>query len=107
LYYHNKWSQRKAIGTVIIAALHIGGLEALLVLTLRIPYAKGVDAPILVMGILSAVLFTAGLVPPYWEIWKRRGRVIGIDWTFLSIDWTGALLSLLAVGKRQHNVMRQ
>jgi hypothetical protein len=31
------------------------------------------------IGILAAILLAAGLVPPYWEFWKRRGRVIGIS----------------------------
>lgn len=34
----------------------------------------------LVVGIVASVLLAAGLLPPYGEIWKRRGRVIGINW---------------------------
>jgi len=32
------------------------------------------------VGIVAAVLLVVGLLPPYREIWKRRGRVIGINW---------------------------
>jgi hypothetical protein len=33
-----------------------------------------------ILGVIAGVLLTAGLIPPYVEIWKRRGRVIGINW---------------------------
>ena len=33
-----------------------------------------------ILGVLANVFLTAGLIVPYFEIWKRRGRVIGIDW---------------------------
>ncbi|XXH05430.1 thioredoxin-disulfide reductase [Hypoxylon texense] len=38
-----------------------------------------------------------GLLPPYGEIWKRRGRVIGINFVFLSMDWLGAFFSLMSL----------
>jgi hypothetical protein len=34
----------------------------------------------MVVAIVASVLLAAGLVPPYYEIWKRRGRVVGINW---------------------------
>lgn len=34
----------------------------------------------MVVGIIAAILLGVGLLPPYWELWKRRGRVIGINW---------------------------
>ena len=34
----------------------------------------------MVVGIVAAILLVVGLLPPYGEIWKRRGRVIGINW---------------------------
>ena len=38
-------------------------------------------------------------MPVPFELWKRRGRVIGIDFGFLTIDWFGAFFSLMAIGK--------
>ncbi|KAJ5319137.1 uncharacterized protein N7506_011841 [Penicillium brevicompactum] len=74
-----------------------GGLEALLILTLRIPYNNGVTWPDIVVGVVAAILLSAGLLPPYFELWKRDGRVIGINWVFLSIDTLGGLFSLFAL----------
>ena len=50
-----------------------------------------------IIGIIAATLLAAGLIPPYFEIRKRRGRVIGINWIFLSVDFSGALFSLLSL----------
>ena len=33
-----------------------------------------------IVAIIASILLGGGLLPPYYEIWKRRGRVIGIDW---------------------------
>ena len=67
-----------------------------------------------VIGVIAAILLAAGLLPPYFEMWKRGGRCIGIsmflsidlesltdpiDFYFLGIDWMGAFISLMALGK--------
>lgn len=58
----------------------------------------------------------AGVIPAYFELWKRNGRVVGFseflpagnlghladvitDWVFLAIDTLGGLFSLFALGK--------
>ncbi|KAJ6185832.1 hypothetical protein N7519_007133 [Penicillium mononematosum] len=98
LYYNHNYSKTKAVlvcsGTVVL----FGGLEALLILTLRIPYNDGVTWPDIVVGVIAAILLTAGLLPPYFELWKRDGRVIGFNWGFLAIDTMGGLFSLFALG---------
>lgn len=72
--------------------------------------------PDLVVGVVAAILLSVGLLPPYFELWKRDGRVIGFskfgfvrvpdrvlswptDWVFLSIDTLGGLFSLFALGR--------
>ncbi|KAF7118788.1 hypothetical protein CNMCM5793_008413 [Aspergillus hiratsukae] len=103
LYYNHNYSRVKAISLVLGTAVLFGGLEALLILTLRrlivaqIPYNKGVTWPDLVVGVVAAVLLASGLLPPYFELWKRDGRVIGFNWTFLAIDTLGGLFSLFAL----------
>jgi len=51
----------------------------------------------IILGVIASILLAVGLLPPYIEIWKRRGRVIGINWIFLTIDWMGAFFSLMAL----------
>lgn len=48
-------------------------------LAVQIPYNKGVTWPDLVVGVVAAILLASGLVPPYFELWKRDGRVIGFS----------------------------
>lgn len=43
-------------------------------------YNAGNETSMLVVGIVAAILLAVGLLPPYAEIWKRRGRVIGLSW---------------------------
>ncbi|KAI9804394.1 MAG: hypothetical protein M1825_001293 [Sarcosagium campestre] len=38
-----------------------------------------------------------GLLPPYRELWKRGGEVVGINFIFLGIDFMGAFFSLMAL----------
>ncbi|KAK6074062.1 hypothetical protein SCUP234_08389 [Seiridium cupressi] len=61
------------------------------------PYKAGNEMAPTVIGIIAAILLAAGLLPPYDQIWRRRGRVVGINWLFLSMDFSGALFSLLAL----------
>ena len=74
-----------------------GGVEALLILTLKPLYDRQIAWPIMVVGVVAAILLAAGLLPPYFELWKRAGRVVGINFLFLTIDWLGAFFSLMGV----------
>lgn len=78
-------------------ALAFGGIELLLILTLRPLYDRGIAWPIMIVGVIAAILLAAGLLPPYAELWKRQGRVVGINFAFLTIDWLGAFFSLMGV----------
>ena len=51
----------------------------------------------MIVGVVAAILLAAGLLPPYFELWKRSGRVVGISFVFLAIDWLGAFFSLMGV----------
>ncbi|KAJ5759916.1 hypothetical protein N7520_007072 [Penicillium odoratum] len=97
LYYNHNYSRLKASLVCLGCSALFGGIEALLILTLRIPYSKGVSWPDIVVGVVAAILLTAGLLPPYFELWKRDGRVIGFNWVFLSIDTLGGMFSLFAL----------
>ncbi|KAF9893956.1 hypothetical protein FE257_008927 [Aspergillus nanangensis] len=79
LYYNHNFHLWKAVFYAVGLAVLFGGLETMLILTLRIPYSKGITWPDLVVGVFAAILLTLGLIPPYFEMWKRNGRVIGIS----------------------------
>ncbi|KAK2761134.1 hypothetical protein FQN54_001654 [Arachnomyces sp. PD_36] len=97
LYYNHGYSRLKVILTATGTMVLFGGIEALLILTIRIPYNKGITWPALVVGIVASISLLAGLVPPYFELWKRDGRVIGINWVFLGMDALGAFFSTMAL----------
>ncbi|KAI1137292.1 hypothetical protein F5Y05DRAFT_419723 [Hypoxylon sp. FL0543] len=97
LFYNNRWAIWKVILIGLTNAAAFAGVEAALVLTLQPLYDAGNGIGILVVGIVAAVLLAAGLLPPYGELWKRRGRVVGINFVFLSMDWFGAFFSLMSL----------
>ncbi|KAL2128887.1 hypothetical protein VTI74DRAFT_8508 [Chaetomium olivicolor] len=97
LLYGKKWPAWKATLMAFVVAAVFAGVEAALILTLTPIYNAGNETPIMIVGIIAAVLLAAGLLPPYGELWKRRGRVVGINWVFLAMDWSGAFFSLMAL----------
>lgn len=80
-------------------ALFFAGMEVFLTLIIRGPYSRGISWPVTFVGVLAAVLLIIGYLPVPFELWKRRGRVVGIDFGFLTIDWFGAFFSLMALGE--------
>jgi hypothetical protein len=72
-------------------------VEAGLILAIRPAYARGIEWPVLLIGIVAFVSLISGYLPVPLELIKRRGRVVGIDFIFLTIDWLGAFFSLLAL----------
>lgn len=101
LYYHNKWRAWTAALATIALASSFALMEMILILTLRGPYARGIQWPMMLMAISASVIQVIGLIPPYFELAKRHGRVIGIDFWFLTIDYAGAFFSLMAVVAQQ------
>ncbi|KAF2807311.1 uncharacterized protein BDZ99DRAFT_573168 [Mytilinidion resinicola] len=97
LVYHSGWRVWTTTLTVGVLAIIFGGLEALFICVLRGPYARGVAWPLTLMAIIASIILALGLIPPYFELAKRKGRVIGIDFIFLTVDWSGAFFSLMAL----------
>lgn len=89
------WPKMAAIiGVFVLVSV---GLETGLIIWLRPLYRRGKEWPMLVVGIIASVLLAVGLVPPYFELAKRKGRVVGINFFFLAMDSFGALFSLISI----------
>ncbi|KAI2604030.1 PQ loop repeat-domain-containing protein [Hypoxylon fragiforme] len=97
LLYGSRWKLWQVILIGLANAAVFAGVQAALILTLQPLYDAGNPTGVLVVGIVANVLLALGLLPPYGEIWKRRGRVIGINFIFLAMDFFGALFSLLSL----------
>lgn len=78
-----------------IAAL-MGGVQAALIVALRVAVARHLEWPLVLMAVLSAALLAAGVLTHYWDIWVHR-TVRGISFLFVGIDALGDVFSLASV----------
>jgi hypothetical protein len=46
------------------------------------PYKHGIEWPITLTGAIATTVILSGLIPPYFELAKRSGRVVGISTSF-------------------------
>lgn len=90
-------SKKKIIAYLAVFVTVSGALEGVLIPIIRRKNDQGITWPALIFGILASVLLALGLIPPYFELWKRKGRVVGIDLGFLVLDLSGAVFSLLSL----------
>lgn len=72
---------------------------------LRNVYAKGTKWPDLIFGVISSIFLAIGLLPPYFELAKRQGRVVGINFVFLAMDSSGAIFSLASLSIGEMDIM--
>jgi len=74
----------------------MGGIQAALILALRIAQDRHLQWPLTLMAVLSAALLAAGVLRHYWDIYVHR-TVRGISFLFVGIDAAGDLFSLVSV----------
>ncbi|KAF2680468.1 PQ loop repeat protein-like protein [Lentithecium fluviatile CBS 122367] len=97
LVYGRKWRTWTATLLLTVLFAVFAGLQAGLVFAIQPAYARGIDWPVLLIGIIAFIVLVAGYFPIPFELLKRRGRVVGIDFIFLAIDWFGAFFSLMSL----------
>lgn len=98
LYYPPvKMNRMKIVLIILSIILFDVGMEVGFILWLRPLYKRGITWPDLIFGIVATVLLSVGLVPPYFELAKRKGRVVGINFWFLLVDSLGAWLAIASV----------
>lgn len=98
LYYPPCQMNRLKIAAIMLTTTLIDvGLEVGFIIWLKPLYQKGTKWPDLIFGISASILLAVGLLPPYFELFKRKGRVVGINFLFLFVDSLGAWLSIVSV----------
>lgn len=106
LYYPPTSLDRKKILVWVSAfVLFAVGMNVGFIIYLRRLYDEGTKWPTLIFGIAASILLALGLIPPYFELAKRQGRVVGINFLFLFIDFMGAFLSVLSVVMGNMDIM--
>jgi uncharacterized membrane protein HdeD (DUF308 family) len=73
-----------------------GGIETALIFALRIGMLNGTRWPVVLMGVLSAVLLALGVLRHYYDIYIHR-TVRGISFLFVGIDAAGDVFSLISL----------
>jgi hypothetical protein len=74
----------------------MGGIQAALIIALRVAQHRNLQWPLTLMAVLSAVLLAAGVLRHYWDIYVHR-TVRGISFLFVGIDAAGDVFSLVSV----------
>ncbi|KAK6343490.1 hypothetical protein TWF730_011080 [Orbilia blumenaviensis] len=101
LYYSSKWSLKKCTLVTSAVGATLGGLEAGLIFALRIPKRNGLQWPLTLMAVLSAVFLSLGVLTHYWDIYTHK-TVRGISFLFVFIDALGDLTSLISIFFEKH-----
>ncbi|KAK7202972.1 PQ loop repeat-domain-containing protein [Myxozyma melibiosi] len=102
LYYAHRFPVWKAAVAYLAAAAVCAGLQVAAAVPIRdsdlyksnpSPYCW----PILMIGVFAALCLIGGLIPPYFELAKQHGRVVGLSLIFLCIDSSGAIFSFASL----------
>jgi len=95
-HYDDKWGTLKCIIFVVGIAACFGGVETGLTFALNEAVGQDRHWPVTLMGVLSTVLLSAGVLRHYWDIYVHR-TVRGISFIFVAIDAAGDVASLISV----------
>ncbi|CAE7194992.1 unnamed protein product [Rhizoctonia solani] len=66
----------------------------------RTKYKNGDVWSLRTFALISAILLSCGLLPQYWEIWKRK-EVVGVSILFMTIDLLGGVFSAVSLVFRE------
>ncbi|EDO02081.1 hypothetical protein SS1G_04557 [Sclerotinia sclerotiorum 1980 UF-70] len=94
-YYGGGWSLRKCLVITGVIVVVFAGVEVALVEGLKAGQRLDLEWPVILMGVLSAVLLSAGVLRHYYDIYIHR-TVRGISFIFVGIDAAGDVFSLVS-----------
>ncbi|KAF3937377.1 hypothetical protein ABW19_dt0205664 [Dactylella cylindrospora] len=100
-YYSSKWPVQKCLLVTSALGGLLGGIEVGLIFALKIPKRDGLQWPLTLMAVLSAIFLSLGVLRHYWDIYKHR-TVRGISFLFVFIDALGDLTSLISIFFEKH-----
>lgn len=86
----------KSLAVVVPVAAVMAGIQAGLIVALRISTSRDIEWPMILMAVLSALLLGLGVLRHYWDIWVHR-TVRGISFIFVGIDAAGDVFSLVSL----------
>ena len=92
-YYDHGWSAWFSVFVMFLVGLVTAGVEVGIYFGL---YLHPKEWATNLVGGMAAFFTLAALIPPYPDIWRHK-RVRGISFTFLAIDMTGAVFSILSM----------
>ncbi|TVY84106.1 Uncharacterized protein LSUE1_G002087 [Lachnellula suecica] len=95
-YYSSKWTLSKCALVMSGMGVLLGGIEVGLVFALQEAVRKDRHWVVTLMGVVSTVLLSAGVLRHYWDIYVHR-TVRGISFIFVGIDAAGDVFSLVSV----------
>ncbi|KAG9230056.1 G protein-like protein-coupled receptor : PQ-loop [Amylocarpus encephaloides] len=95
-HYDDKWSPVKCCIYLSGIGIMLGGIEAGLVHALEEGIKKDRHWPVILMGVVSTILLSAGVLRHYYDIYVHR-TVRGISFVFVAIDAAGDVFSLVSV----------
>jgi len=105
LLYGHKWPLKRCVlGCAALIALS-AGFEVAMIYVAKHLAMKGNTIPLKFFSITSSVITALGLLPQYWEIYKRK-EVIGLSLAFMAVDIGGGVFSILSlVFKKKFDVL--
>jgi uncharacterized protein with PQ loop repeat len=101
MYYGRKWRALVSALVLTVILVTIAVLQVVFIIVIQGPYSRGVSWPVTTMGIIACLVLISGYLPLPFELIKRRGRCIGVNFWFLLLDSSGAFFSLMSLGKLQ------
>lgn len=95
----------KILIIVISLVIVFLGTELGFILWLKPIYREGKHWSALIFGIVASILLAIGLLPPYFELAKRNGKVVGINFIFLTMDSVGTYFSIASVAVDNQDIL--
>lgn len=100
LFYGRKWPLRRCLVYCAAFLALMAGFEVGMIYAVKPSARKGDTVPLKIFSIASSVTIALGLLPQYWEIYRRK-EVIGISIAFMVVDMSGGAFLILSLAFKE------